>query len=146
MLATPWCPSTNLIGTGSLAPAAEILFYAALLRWTRLRALYYAGPPLFFLAAAYSDASPLVSRRFANADDILGYYLLVIAAGVWAMELARLGTLPSLLFAEPFLFLAGGLTALHVVGGLRACSSPPHPTGGPPSSGPRSCGSRCSSA
>src|SRR2546423_2698234 len=107
MLATLWWPSTNLTGAGSLAPAAEILFYAGLMWWTRLRALYFAGPPVFFLMAAYSDGNPFAGGRFPNADDFLGYYFLVIAAGVGAMELARLGTLPSLLVAEPFLFLAG---------------------------------------
>jgi hypothetical protein len=110
LLATLWWPDTNPVGPASLWPAVLIAGYAVVARWLRWRVIFITAPFAFLLLAMLSEGCPFpIRRRFPDADDFVGYYLLLAAAGVSAMELARLGKLAFVLVAAPFLFIAGWL-------------------------------------
>ena len=110
MLATLWWPDTNPVVPASLWPAVLIAGYAVLAWRLRWRVILIAAPFAFLLLAMLSEGCPFpIRRRFPDADDFVGYYLLLAAAGVSAMELARLGRPEFVLVATPFLFISGWL-------------------------------------
>jgi hypothetical protein len=110
LLATLWFPDTNPVGPASLWPAVLIASYALVAcRW-RSRVIFVGAPFIFLILAVLSDGCPFpFRRRFPDADDFVGYYLLCAASGVSAMELARIGRLTFVLLAAPVLFISGWL-------------------------------------
>jgi hypothetical protein len=110
LLATLWWPNTNPIGQASVWPAVLIASYAVFSWRLRWRAIFIAAPFAFLALAMLSEGCPFpIRRRFPNADDFVGYYLLLAGAGVSAMELARLGRPAFVLLAAPVLFTSGWL-------------------------------------
>jgi hypothetical protein len=110
LLATLWWPDTNPVGPASIWPAVVIAAYAFFAWWLRWRVIFIAAPFVFLLLAVLSEGCPFpIRRRFPDADDFVGYYLLLAATGICAMELARVGKLVFVMLAAPFLFIAGWL-------------------------------------
>jgi len=110
MLATPWWPSQDLIGPGSLFPTILVCLSFIVATATKNRLVLAVAPFVLLIAAALTEGFPFLrGRRFPDADDFLGYYVLVAGAGLSAIELARIGSLRSLLEGEVVLFLCGFL-------------------------------------
>jgi hypothetical protein len=85
-----------------------IIFFFLLIHFFRWRLLLAVGPILFLALALTSEACPFPPRRrFPNADDSLGYYLLLGTIVLAALDLARVGSVGGFLLSLPLLFCSG---------------------------------------
>ena len=107
MLATLWYPSSDLIGPGSLLPATGIALYVTIVHFMHSRELRLTAPVVYLSCAIFTSAVPFAGRVFPDADDFLGYDLLIVAACASAWRLPRDGSLLSLLVGGAALLIAG---------------------------------------
>jgi hypothetical protein len=112
LLATPWSPSSELLGPSLFWALALVLGYPALLRCTRWRALLFAAPLVFTVGAALNQAFPWSARRFPDLADFAAFYLLITAAGLFSLDLARSGTLAGFVCGSLALLPLGALLSL----------------------------------
>lgn len=100
----------HLAGPGLLWPVL-LAAMAVLLAWLwrrRPRLVALLGACGFGFTALYHDGSPAV-RWFPEPDQVAGYYLLSLLGCLFAFRLARIGSLPALVFGNALLWLVGGL-------------------------------------
>src|SRR5688572_19127140 len=112
-LATYSPPDTDLIGAASLVPLGMVVVYAVASWLSGWRTLVLAAPVVFALAMVASDGFPLTTRRFPDADDHVGYYILNLAAGCFALHVARSGSRGALIYGGSVLFPLGSLLAFE---------------------------------
>jgi hypothetical protein len=116
LLATLWWPNTNPVGPASLWPLGIVVTVAAIQRLRNWRVLAFGAPAVFALLAVLSAGFPFAGyRRFPDAEDYAGYYIWNLAACCFALEVARSGSLGSLVYGGVLILPMGWLLVVEII-------------------------------